>query len=237
MRPALAIIALVLLAACAATENKLVSPDFEPPTGRARVVLMRPDVHMSLITAGGLAEPRADWTGQAEENILTAFDDALRNRGHDVVGFDPGVGEGDQQDQLILLHEAVGASILQYSPAAQLTISTVVPSKAETFDWTLGEGAAELGDAYDADFALFTTTYGSYASGGRMAAFTAATVAAALLGGSAPANMLGARWTQASLVDLRTGDIVWINIAVNGDPREAEGARAIVDRVVADIPL
>jgi hypothetical protein len=236
MRLAITLAAALAVTACVTPENKRVAADFQAPTERTRVVIMRPDVHMSLLTAGGLEEPRADWTTQAETNILGAFGEVLRNRGHDVVAFDPNVGEAGLQDQLILLHEAVGASILVYVPSAQLAVPTVVPTKAETFDWTLGEGAVALGQAYDADFALFTTTYGSYASGGRVAAVTATAVTSALFGVAIVGN-LGARWTQASLVDLRTGDIVWMNIAANGDPREAAGAQEIADRVSADIPL
>jgi hypothetical protein len=226
------------LSACATPQNKLVSTDFQAPTERTRVVVMRPDVRMSLITTGGLQEPRADWTAQAETNVLAALTGVLNSRGHDAVSYDANVGAPGRQDQLILLHEAVGASILQ--PVGQLVVAAAVPTKTETFDWTLGAGAVELGEAYDADFALFTTTNASFASGGRVAAAVATAVVTAVLTGGAAAvapDMSGSQWMQASLVDLRTGEIVWMNVVLAGDPREPAGAQALIDRVTADLPL
>lgn len=231
MRRAAACLALIALSACA-TPNTLRQTDFVAPEG-ARIVIMKPDVSMSLLTAGGLAEPRADWTSQAEANIMAAVDELVRARGHQVVAFDPAIAP-DRQNQLILLHEAVGASIITYVPSASAVASVAVPTKAEGFDWTLGAEAVELRDAYDADFALFVSSTGSYASGGRVAATM---VTAVLFGGGATTGMLGGRMTRASLVDLRTGDIVWMNLGLDGDPREADGAEALVARVTADLPL
>lgn len=219
--------------ACATPTNNFIKTDFAEPPDGARIVLMRPDVAMSLLTSGGLAEPRADWTTDAENHIVAALQEVVRDRGHAVVAYDPAVAPG-RQDQLILLHEAVGASVAQYAPSAKVFVPAAVPTKAENFAWTLGGDAAELQTAYGADYALFITAQGSYASGGRVAA---AMVSSVLFGGAAGAQMLGGRWTQASLVDLRSGDVIWMKFILDGDPREEDGAQALVERVTVDLPL
>src|SRR5690606_6236013 len=90
--------------------------------------------------------------------------------------------------QLLRLNQAVGGSILQYS------YGTPLPTKKSGFDWTVGAGAQEVAAAYQADYALFVTGAGSYASGGRV--MTA--VGLSLLGVGVP---LGQQQAFASLVD------------------------------------
>lgn len=231
MRFALTCLSVLALSACAVPGTKMVAPTFEPPMERTRIVIMQPDVQMTLLTAGGLQEPRADWTSQSETNFLAAFDQILSHHGHDVVVFDPSIAAADAQEQLVLLHEAVGASAVELSSTSGTFVPSTLPTKVDGFDWTLGEDATQLREAYDADLALFLSSRGSFASGGRMAV----TVVAAALWGGAPS--LGVRVTRMSLVDLRTGDIVWMNFTINGDPRSADGAQWIVDHMSGDIPL
>jgi hypothetical protein len=226
MRLVLAALVAVLVTACETPANKRISATFQAPAERTRIVIMRPNVSMALLTAGGLEEPRADWTAQAEANLLSSFEQVVRDAGHDVVAYDGAIAAADRQTQLILLHDAVGGAILQTS-----LYPDTLPTKEEGFEWTLGAGAAELRDAYDADLALFVLAQGSFASGGRIAA----AVLSAAIFGVAPST--GGQVTIASLVDLNTGDIVWMDMGLLGDPRDPEGARAIVQGIADDIPL
>jgi hypothetical protein len=108
-----------------------------------------------------------------------------------------------------------------------------LPTKQGRFDWTLGEGAAALSKAYDADYALFTNGRGSYSSDGRKVAM----VAMALVGQSLPT---GSQRVFASLVDLKTGKIVWFNVddaGADSDMREPGGAKRLVSAVLKDAPL
>ena len=108
-----------------------------------------------------------------------------------------------------------------------------LPSKRGPFDWTLGEGARALQPSDDVRYALFVTGRGSFASAGRKTA----SVAAALLGVSMP---LGHQAVFASLVDLRTGQVVWFNVARLGadtDIRTAEGARTLAAALMKGAPL
>ena len=80
---------------------------------------------------------------------------------------------------------------------------------------------------------LFIHGAGAYSSGGRVAVV----VGAALLGVSLPT---GGQQVYASLVDLKTGKVVWFNVAVaapGADMRDPEGARVLVGSMLKDVPL
>lgn len=123
------------------------------------------------------------------------------------------------------MHRAVGSAVLvhQYIPGQQL------PNKEGKFDWSLGPEVAAIAQTHAADYALFLFVRDSYASAGRVGVM----VVAALLGVGVPG---GAQIGFASLVDLRTGDIVWFNRLArgHGDLRTPEAAAETVRELVSD---
>ena len=118
--------------------------------------------------------------------------------------------------QLHLLNQAVSMSILNYGRPGQR-----LRNKHGKFDWTPRPRRAELREATGADYALFTYVRDSYTSGGRAAMRV---IGFLLLGGDIGGGM---QVGVASLVDLRTGQVVWHNLLVDqtGDLRDAAGAR------------
>lgn len=224
-RIALAGAILALLAGCAGFAERT-RAGFVPPEAPARILLMPVHVEMNALTSAGLLEPRADWTGQVEAHLESALRTEIGARGYGVAA--PGAMPGDRQVQLVALHEAVAASVLAHGPDA---LVFALPTKRHGFDWTLGEGTRALVAAYGADLALFVMCEGSYATGGRIATSLAI---GALFGVSPP---LGDRLTLASMVDLRTGHIVWMGLEAGHDPREADGAARLVERLFDDAPF
>jgi len=88
-------------------------------------------------------------------------------------------------------------------------------------------------DQFGADYALFVTARGTYSSAGRKAAM----IGMAMLGVSIP---LGSQQIFASLVDLRTGRVVWFNVATAGpqaDIRTPEGASLLVKDLLKGVPI
>lgn len=201
-------------------------------TAPARVMLMPPDVILSELTAGGLTEPRADWTEAARGHVSHALALALAERDAAVVPYEapPAAAEAlrHAHDQLFKLHATVGQSILihQYGQGAQL------PTKADGFEWTLGPGARGLAAPEPADYALFVFLRDSYATAGRVALI----ITAALLGVGLQG---GVQVGFASLVDLNSGDIVWFSrlISGSGDLRTAEPAAHAVAQLLRGFPL
>jgi len=239
-RVALALLASVALAGCVQT-RQYADVEFTPPQGNYKLLVMRPDVSVGSVTTGGMVEPRADWTEQARANFLTALRAQQAERGGNVFIMEKresleGV-EADTVAELERLHYAVASSIAlhRYSGA-------YLPTKrSKGLDWTLGEEAVALGKRTGYDYALFLYAEDSFASTGRVA-LQVLGVAGCFVGFCAP-NIGGAgQFGYASLVDLRTGEVVWFNVSQAssqiagikfGDIRTPEGAAQMVDRLLA----
>lgn len=195
------------------------------------IVLMPLDVELSSMGAGGQLELRADWTEAANALLLEALRAEKQKRNVRIVVFDEAVSEDGQKDaihQLIKLHGALGNSIIlhQYQPGQEL------PSKAGSFEWSLGPHAKLLKETYKADYALFVWVRDSYTSGGRAVAIF---LAAAAFGVALPG---GQQLGFASLVELETGNVVWFNMLARGagDLRHAEGAADTAQNLMAKLP-
>lgn len=221
----------VLLAACASTSPRLVEgvkADSRLGEGR-RILVMPLDVELAELLASGLAEPRAAWTAQATRHLESAFAAELARRGAVAVPYDPALldaASAARVRQLELLHEVVASSLLsnELGPAR-------LPTKPD-YDWTLGPGVQVLAEHHQADYAMFTLVRDSYASGGRKAL-----MAIGLIAGVGVS--LGQQVGFVSLVDLRTGQLVWSNFLVSGsgDLREAEPAAKVAAKLLEQLPL
>jgi len=223
-----ACLAAAFLAACQTTAHQQM-PEFNRVSGSPRILLVPVDVELSEVTAGGLNEPKADWTEAARQNIgpvLRAEHDARGNLLIDYVE-----AEGDPNhaayEQILKLHSVVGKSAIihQYVPGLQL------PAKGGKFDWSLGPSVEILRQKYDADYALFVYIRDSYASAGRAAVMVVAALFRVGLQG-------GVQTGFASLVDLRTGDIVWFNRLARpgGDLRTPEAAQETIKTLLVGPP-
>lgn len=219
------IAALIFISGCAATASVQQIDRLESVGDDPRIILMPPDIRYYLLTAGGIPEPNAEWTEAAQENFTVALDEYATSIGANVRPIDK-IDLSEEEIRYETLHSAVGITIIQnYFGMYKL------PSKGETFDWTLGPEISSIGENYDADYALFVYYRDYQASGGR--------IAFAILAAAAGAGVsTGTEHGFASLVDLKTGDVVWFNIvsAGSGELREEDGAASAVASLFKDIP-
>lgn len=218
--------ALVLLISACTTTQQLASTDFRPPEGNYRVIVMQPDISVGILTAGGTVEPREDWTKLAHENVLNALAEQQASRGAQVkiaaTREDAG-GNPEAVADLVWLHQAVGSSIRLHKYAM-----FPLPTKKNRMDWTLGQTAVEFGAQEQYDYALFLHARDSFASGGRAALQVAGVLTCFVGACMIPTG--GQQIAFASLVDLKTGQVVWFNFLYSdvGDIRTPEGARQMV---------
>jgi len=236
MKPkVLCVLALATLALSACTTTKQhASADFKPPQGTYKLIVMRPDVTVSVLTAGGMLEEREDWTKRAEENVLTALRAQQAKRGGSatiVTTLEQAGANPQLVRELDRLHEAVGRSIQmhKYNPALAL------PTKENVFDWTLGSRAVEYGRASGYDYALFLHAEDSFSSGGRVAL-----QAVSMLGcvvGVCYIPPGGQQIAFVSLVDLKSGQVSWFNYLFSGtgDIRTQEGADDLVEYLLNEM--
>jgi len=227
------------LSACVQT-RQFADVEFTPPQGDYKLLVMRPDVSVGSVTTGGMVEPRADWTETARANLIAALKAQQAERGGNVVIMErrdslPGI-EPETVAELERLHYAVGQSI-----ALHRYNGRYLPTKrGKGLDWTLGQDAVRLGQRTGMDYALFLYAEDSFASTGRVA-LQVLGVAGCFVGFCAPNIGGGGQFAYASLVDLRSGEVVWFNVlqagtqiaGINmGDIRKPEGAAQMVDRLL-----
>lgn len=229
LRWALALLICLLLNACASTQVRTAKgDDGKPLVVGGSVVLVEPDIELYELLAGGAQEPRKAWTETARRLYPQMARELLSARGIEVkpdFALPAEGGADDRLRQLYLLNQAVSISILQYGRSSA---SSGLRNKRGKFDWTLGPGVAELREATGADYALFTYIRDSYTSAGRAAMRVIGFV---LLGGDIGG---GYQIGLASLVDLRTGQVVWHNLLVDqaGDLRDEAGARETTEDIL-----
>lgn len=216
---------LVLFWAAVAAAQPNLAPGFSKLSPNSTIALMPTDVELFEISAGGVTEPRADWTEAAARNImadLRARKQKLGARATEITG-----EQDEAVEALNGLHGAVARAIVVHHFGG-----LNLPTKDGKLDWTLGPEAAKLREKSGADYALFTWVRDSYASAERKAMM----VVGALLGVGMAG---GVQQAYASLVDLRTGQIVWFNRMVRGtgDLREAEPASETLNALLTGFPL
>jgi hypothetical protein len=213
---------------------------FTPPQGDYKLLVLRPDVTVGSLTTGGMVEPRADWIDQARASITEAIRAQQGAHGGKVTFVErrnelPGVTP-EELAEVERLNAAVDESIVVHK-----YLGDYLPTKrGKGLDWTVGQGAVELGRKTGYDYALFLHAEDQVASGGRIALGVLG-LAGCIVGFCAP-NIGGAQQLDyASLVDLKTGKVVWFNVVIAssqvpgisfGDIRTPAGAAQMVDRLL-----
>ena len=213
-----------------AQEKTGLKPGFVLKPGTVRIVLMRPSIRVGAQSTGGMYEPNADWTDQAKENIATALGKAQTGLGNSVVGYVEPVGASSARvAEYQELFGTVASSVIEY----QFFKGNRLPTKKrkDQFEWGLGPDVRTLPGLDRADYALFITTEDHFGSTGRKMLQVFA--AMARVGVTA-----GVHKGFAGLVDLRTGELVWLNadMQMGGDVREAAGADKRVRQLLEGFP-
>jgi hypothetical protein len=236
---ALALILSLSLGACVET-RQYADVQFTLPEGDYKLLVLRPDVTVGSLTTGGMVEPRADWTDQARSSIVAALRAQQAGRGGHVLVVEhrnevPGVTAQELAD-MERLNAVVDESIVLHK-----YLGDYLPTKrAKGLDWTVGEDAVSLGRKTGYDYALFMHAEDQVASTGRIALGVIG-LAGCIVGFCAP-NIGGAtQLDYASLVDLKTGEVVWFNVVRAGsqvpgikfgDLRTPQGADQMVERLL-----
>lgn len=219
----------LLAGACTTSSTRTATALPERPGAGAQVVVIQPDVKLSVLTAVGAPERRADWSAAGERNILAAVTEAVGARGLRPSVVDPGEALSGRAGQIVRLHEQVAGAIIIHHLSGLFPL----PSMKDRFDYSLGTGVQSLAGTGGAGYAMFISAEGCFSSGGRMAVVVLAAVAGAALPTCQQQLMV-------SLVRTDTGQLVWFNAAVAGpadDMREQTGARSLVTAVLRSAPL
>ncbi len=221
------VIALASSPVLAQPVNKNVAPGFAGITANDTVVLMPVDVELFSLSAGGIAEPKADWTDAAFKHMNAAIAELKASWG--VKSKLLTEQEADEFADQVALHAAVAQSIALHHSVGGVW---ALPTKQGQLLWSFDDAMKPIADKTGSRYALFVWMRDSYASAERKAAM----VAFALLGvGITGGTQIG----YASLVDLSDGRVVWYNRLQrqSGDLRDVDSARQSVKTLLAALPV
>ena len=223
-----AALALCVVAAAAAqaqdAPSRHLAPGFTHRAAPSRLLVVPADMELFSISAGGVREPRADWTESAQQHFRAALA-ARPELGGRVAELTP--AQVDEFAEIVNLHRAVADSVFIHHSSGKWKL----PTKAGRLDWSLGDVVRPLKARTGADYALFTWIRDSYASSERKAVI----VGMALLGSL---TLGGEQIGYASLVDLNDGRIVWFNDLnrMTGDLRDPQAAAETVEALMKGFP-
>ena len=224
------VVAIVAAIPAAAQEKSAIRPGFTLGQGTAKVLVLRPSIKTGGQSTGGMFQPNADWTAQARENLGVELTAAQHKLGNEViVAADPVGPAAERLAAYQSLFSVVAESVIQY----QFFKGNRLPTKKRKgeFDWTLGPQVVELGRDTGADYALFLLTDDAYGSTGRKVLQVFAALA------SVPVTS-GWHKGYAGLVDLKSGNLVWLNadMQMGGDVRTSDGARKRMRELLKNFP-
>jgi hypothetical protein len=210
----------------AQAQSRNLAPGFKHRAPASRIVVVPPDMELFSISAGGVQEPKADWTEAAQRHFMTALTSRKSQLGTRALELTE--KDMDELADVNALHGAVSESVFLHH---MMGGAFKLPTKNDSLIWSLGDAVKPLRDKSGADYALFFWIRDSYASSERKAAM----VAMALLGVGITG---GAQIGYASLVDLKDGRVVWFNDLrrASGDLREAQPALETVEALLKGFP-
>lgn len=210
----------------ALADARNLAPGFTNLPKNAKVLIMPPDVELFLISGGGVAEPKADWTAAAHTHLHAAVSRKAAELGLKTQELPE--KDGDELAEVSALHAAVARSIAFHHMGMG---NFSLPTKNGRLDWSMGDAVRPVLDRSAADYALFIWLRDSYASSERVATMVVMALLGVGVGG-------GFQVGYASLVDLRTGQVVWFNrlLRGSGDLREAEPAHETVKALLDQFP-
>jgi hypothetical protein len=130
--------------------HKNIAPGFQGLAASEKILLMPVDVELFSLSAGGVVEPRADWTAAALGHMKAAIAAKKAQIRSSVVELPEGAA--DEFEEQIGLHAAVASSIALHHSAGGVW---ALPSKAGVLDWTFGDAMQPLQARSGARYGLF----------------------------------------------------------------------------------
>jgi len=220
-------------AAAPVVVSRHLAPGFSRLDKGVKLAVVPIDVQLFSISAGGVVEPRADWSDAAKKHMRTAL--AKTANVYQLELGDLDEKASDEHAEVMNLHSAVaGAIALHHFGFHKL------PTKEDKLDWSFGDALLPLQQATGARYGLFVFMRDSYATAERKAMMGLVAVLSAVATGGAGVAMLGGgvQTGYATLVDLQTGQVLWFNqlMRSSGDLREEAPAAETMNALLHGFP-
>lgn len=219
----LGVLLVALLASGCAVVPYRAHPDLAQRLSPGKTLaLLPPDVKVYELGAGGVPELMDDWSALGRRHAADALARTLAERNFTIKEFIPDPTDTrlvETLEDVRALVEAVRSAVMIHTYHPNLTIE----EKRQNFRYSVGP-LPELADATGADALVFVSGVDHISTAGRKALMVLGVLVGAAAGVYAgPAA--GVSQLTAVVVEPRTGDVLWFNLAAAGggaDLREAD---------------
>lgn len=196
-----------------------------------RILVFEPDVVVKELSAGGVGQEVEQWSQQATRNVRQSVDRYLSKHAdlETIAMPELSAEEIATVDEHVALYRVVGLT------ARVMTAGTdpAWAHKREHFDYTLGSGLSFLKEKTGADVALIVAGADFVSTAGRKGMM----VIGAMFG---VPIALGNSNLVIGMVDLKSGDILWMNSEfsyANEDLRDSNDAEDMIEGLFEEFPV
>jgi len=166
-----------------------------------KVVVLPVNIEVVEVTAGGVEETVPDWSKEASQSVLKALSAAIDK-------------QGLKEIAAPRLSGASAANVDEHLALYKLVVNTAArlgwKHKIKHFDYSIGPGLREVVDKAGADVAIMVYGRDYVSTAGRKARAVAGNIPIVNIF-TGPAPELGHSFIHVGVVDLRTGDLLWMN--------------------------
>lgn len=171
------------------------------PTLPKKVVVLPVNIEVVEVSAGGVEEVVPDWSKEASQSVFKALSAAINKQGLKEVAAPHFSG-----DSAANVDEHVALYKLVVGTASQLSWR----HKIKHFDYSIGPGLRGVADNTGVDVAVMIYGRDYVSTAGRMARAVAGNIPIVNIF-TGPAPQLGHSYIHVGVVDLKTGDLLWMN--------------------------
>ena len=167
-----------------------------------KVVVLPVNVEVFEVTAGGVKEKVPAWSKEASKSVFKALATAIHNQKDMKSVATPtftGAASSNVDEHLAL-----------YKLVANTAAETSLPHKVRKFDFSIGPGLRSLRSKTGADAAILVYGRDYVSTAGRKAKAVAGNIPILNIF-TGPPPVLGHSFIHIGVVDLKTGDLLWMN--------------------------
>lgn len=236
MKKAFILVLAILQVGCASVTYRT-NENFESYFNKKKKVsIFTPDMKIFKLTAGGIDQYQDEWSIKATNFMKEELRKELDT--FDTIEFNyldkSALNKHDKEfiDEQKGIFYIVAHSIIAhtYEPG------TLFKHKIEDFDYTLGEELGYLNNLTDAEAILLVNGRNYIWTVGRSSLAVLSTLVTLATGVYLPVPARQ-EWLTASLVDIKSGDILWFNyLRMPGDMRMPNIDRRLIQKLFRDFP-
>ena len=190
-----------------------------------KVVVLPVDIEVVEVSAGGVHEEVPDWSKEASQSVFKALSAAIRKQ------------QGLSELTAPRFSGPAAANLDEHLALYKLVVNTASrigwEHKAKRFDYGIGSGLKAIADATSADAAIMVYGRDHVSTAGRKARAVVGHIPFVNIF-TGPAPTLGHSFVHIGVVDLKTGDLLWMNSKYRDGStnlRDPEDAAKMVDEI------